>query len=290
MNDNYSFQSISPSTPVTLQFLQWCDREHYLNLYNNKCNRCRNQTLTLQQKVDHQLDQHILRCPHCRKAFSVRLGSIFHHHNRIPITTIFRVIYLLQTKCTMQFIAEENNISTNTVSSIHQTLIKFYVMRYHRRNPIRFSVEDSIIEIDETPENWRWGALSGTWVLGIISRETRKVLIVPIRDRGATDILPCIDRVIESGAWIITDGYNLYNYLDNDYAHLVINKAQEGINNYDSNSDININVNKIECTWKHFRDLLERHHSPQQTHVTLCAHHYCYIYNHHTFENVIKIQ
>ena len=101
-------------------------------------------------------------------------------------------------------------------------------------HPIQLGGPNTIVEIDES----KWGYKrtckyhrgrvnpNNDWIFGLIQRDTRKVALIIVHNRGANELTPLIQRIVLPGTTIMSDRWAAYNQLYTlGYTHLSINHS-----------------------------------------------------------------
>ncbi|XP_025017532.1 uncharacterized protein LOC112539323 [Tetranychus urticae] len=130
------------------------------------------------------------------------------------------------------------------------------------KNPIRIGGRGHIVEIDETMIHklkYNRGRLTTdqanqVWLFGGIDRESRLCFAEIVETRDAKTLLSVLQKHVELGT-IYSDGWAAYNCLSaNGYYHDFVNHSE----NFLKPSDNNVHTQKIERTWKSFKEFLPK--------------------------------
>ena len=96
------------------------------------------------------------------------------------------------------------------------------------------------------------------WIFGLVERESNTLLLYPVSDRSEETLLPTIERHVEKGATIFSDGWSAYCPLNNlGYEHFtVLHKYsfKKTYVNQDTKEEVEVHTNRIEGAWKHAKD------------------------------------
>ncbi|XP_060586599.1 uncharacterized protein LOC132742260 [Ruditapes philippinarum] len=122
-----------------------------------------------------------------------------------------------------------------------------------------------VIEIDESLFGRRIKQHRGNhrkgckiWVFRMVERESNSIILYPVRDRSQKTLLPLIERHVEKGSTIYSDGWSAYCPLNElGYNHFsVIHKFtfKSSYRNLDTGEVIQVHTNRIEGAWKHAKD------------------------------------
>jgi transposase-like protein len=94
-----------------------------------------------------------------------------------------------------------------------------------------------------------------------VERETNPILLYPVSDRTEATLLPIIERHVEKGATIYSDGWSAYCPLNLGYQHFtVLHKYafEKTYINTSTNEEVHVHTNRIEGAWKHAKDHFRR--------------------------------
>jgi len=210
----------------------------------------------------------------CYKKFTVTVGTIFESSNK-PLQLWFYIIF--------NHAINKKNISSHQLSkNFGTTQTTAWKMSHKLRTT--FWQDDSIllsgtIEVDEAflskgGTKWtRWGGVSTRKapILGLIERGTGRLIIKEIEDRKRTTILKLINKYVEKGSIIYTDGASLYKTLKENYTHEFVNHSErEYVRG-------NVHTNNIEGIWRMLKsNIRHAHHSVSSKHVQLYCNELCY--------------
>jgi hypothetical protein len=229
-----------------------------LNLINmsSKICLCGSKMNIEKGKTRHQIDGR-WRCNKrgCRKNESLFKNTIF-HNTHLKISEILRVLYMNSMEVKVKYIANELNISED---SIYFILNKFYdkIDSTDSKELFgRIGGNDSIVEVDETHicsrRDGRGRILRGEryWIIGAICRSTKLISCELVRNRTSRICSDFVRNNIESNAHIMTDFWRGYNSLVNfGYAHSKINHKLHFVDP----DNPNIHTQNIERLWKSFK-------------------------------------
>ena len=109
------------------------------------------------------------------------------------------------------------------------------------------------VEIDEAKIGHRkqnkGRIVEGTWVFGMIERESGVCILVPVETRNSATLIPIIRNHVLPGTTIISDCWKAYGSLQSiDFNHLTVN---HGMNFVDPDSGARTQY--IECLWRDLR-------------------------------------
>jgi hypothetical protein len=281
---------------TTKDFIEQLGQQHYLHIDDAHCSSC-HQNMELEHHK-RRLDGRLLRCRPCDQRRSIRHGTFFAMHNKIPLPTFFHIIRSLYEGRLQRFIAAETQLSCTTIERIHHDYTEL-CQKYNDDHPIIFDRND-IVEIDEKKLRWHLGlydhdpnamVVEGEWVLGLFGRNSKKVYMLPVIGRGYDDLIPIIERRIEKGATVISDKLPTYNILNaKGYTYRYINKKKDGFARDDAALDLKIHVNSIEGQWQKIENELIHHHSLYGNRIASLLHEYLFKVNGGVFLDLLKYQ
>jgi transposase len=130
-----------------------------------------------------------------------------------------------------------------------QCLSKAFWTEVNRARGYYFNGDD-VVEIDESmfckkQKYHRGHHHEGIWVFGMVERESRKCLLIPVPDRKRATLLPLIQRFIKPGSYIYSDCWSAYLTLgDHGYRHQLVNHSQHFAQGA-------THTNTIEGLWAH---------------------------------------
>ncbi|KCZ80334.1 hypothetical protein H312_02271, partial [Anncaliia algerae PRA339] len=100
------------------------------------------------------------------------------------------------------------------------------------------------------------------WVFGMIERNSKKCVLLPVPDRSANTLIPLINQYILPGSTIISDCWTSYNRIEeNDtFSHLTVNHSYNFLNPEDNL----IHTQNIENCWLHAKNKLKRQYGTRR--------------------------
>ncbi len=178
----------------------------------------------------------------CKKKFTVTVGTIFENTN-IPLSTWFAAIYLATAhKKGISSVQLAKDLGI-TQKSAWFVLHRIREMLREKKSPMLGN--NDIVEIDETyvknggdrvkkevhpnePKRGKQGRSlkDKTPVFGMVERNG-KVVAKPVKNTKLKTLKPFIENMIMKGAIIVTDEFSVYNKLDNNYRHFVVNHSRK---------------------------------------------------------------
>ena len=125
--------------------------------------------------------------------------------------------------------------------------------------PIQLGGPNTVVEIDES----KWGFKrkyhrsrvnpNHDWIFGMIQRDTCKVALIIVPNRGANDLIPLIQRTVLPGTTIMSDRWAAYNQLSTlGYRHLSVNHSENFID-----PATGAHTQTIEGFWGHSKALFK---------------------------------
>jgi ISXO2-like transposase domain len=290
-----SLNSITHAHPVDEDFVAFLHLQHLLDVRHQRCGCGRLMSLEKRKKRG---DGFILYCNACKQERSIRHGSFFEEHPKVPLPALIQIIRELEQQHKQEDIAQCVGVSCNTISSIHSSLLP-RLHAYHIRHPIRFTATQTV-EIDETKMDWESTTgrrrETGEWILGMVARQQQRgpliVSLIPVTDRSQADLVPFIITSIDSNATVMTDAWTSYNNLSvTGLRHYVINKQQDGFARTQrvGRRLLNINVNHIESVWHQLRMIIAHRHGVRRRNVPAALEEFMFIRGGNHFFDMIKM-
>ena len=100
------------------------------------------------------------------------------------------------------------------------------------------------------------------WIFGMIERSSNRMIIYPVNDRRESTLIPIIEKHVEPGSTIYSDGWSAYCDLNSrGYAHFtVLHKYsfKKIYVNVETKEEITVHTNMIEGAWKHGKEHFRR--------------------------------
>ncbi|RVE43023.1 hypothetical protein evm_012335 [Chilo suppressalis] len=171
----------------------------------------------------------------CRsKTYSQALGTWF-AQARLPITTVFELMYLFAHNATYEDVRRETiNLEKNTVLSF-RTIADWF--RYCREAIVMYELEKEeerpmiggpgkIVQIDESKfgkrKYNRGRNIEGHWVIGMVEdgSDDLRIELCPNNELSAETLIPIIKKHVREGSIIHTDNCRAYDCLpEHGYTH-----------------------------------------------------------------------
>jgi transposase-like protein len=262
------------------------------NRENKKCPNC--QSCNVIEFADFKKN----RCQTCKFEFSIRKNTIF-DDSKVPLRKWFMVIYL----------ANSNKKGVNSLTVARQVGItqKTAWFMLHRIREVMKggnSPFDGITEVDEAYFGGKEGnkhtinkfKSEKTAVIGLVNRDTKQVKAVSIPNADKENLLPKIGCNVAMGSTVITDTYNAYKNLKNNFKHYTIKHSEnetvgsriklkntEIMSEYvrlDSRIAFKIHTNTIEGFWSQVkRGIYGIYHWASKKHINRYLNEYTFRYN-----------
>lgn len=168
----------------------------------------------------------LLKCGHCRKRFTVKVGTVF-ESSHVPLYKWLQAVYLM---C-----ASKKGISANQLHrTLEVTLKTAWFIAHRTREAMKDGLipmlggEGKIVEVDETfighdysvkPKGDKRGRgyAHKHKVLALVERGGKTVSMV-VDDLRAKTLLPILKEQIDQQTHIMTDEAGQYTYLNRDFA------------------------------------------------------------------------
>ena len=199
------------------------------------------------------------KCYGCKRKFSVKTGSIF-HNSKLPLLKWFIAIYL--------FSSHKRGISSHQLARDLKISQKsaWYMLHRIRECFTQDETEklEGVVQMDETfygpnmanKHAWqrkefhegqkRTGMTHKTPILGMMNDEELRAM--PIEKANKENMLPIINKEVDTSATVVSDGFGPYKALAKTHAkHIVI---EHGLGQYVKNG---FSTNAIEGFWSHFK-------------------------------------
>lgn len=192
------------------------------------------------------------KCLDCKKQFSVKVGTIF-EDSAIPLDKWLTAMWLL-ANC-------KNGISSYELADAIKVTQRSAWFMLHR---IRYAMHTGsvnkmtgTVEADETfiggkarnmhigkrMEKIRGrGPMGKAVVFGLLERETGKIRTSVVSTRRKGELQRRIRENVAAGTAVYTDALKSYDGLESDYAHKVVDHAEEYVNG-------NVHTNRLENFW-----------------------------------------
>ncbi len=196
------------------------------------------------------------KCGHCRKQFTVRVGTIF-EDSHLPMTKWLQAIHLM---C-----ASKKGVSSHQLMRILQTTYRTAWHLSHRiREAMRsgdlapFGAGGGSVEVDETyigkepgVDRPRRGGVDKMKVLALVDRSTGRARSMVVDDTTAATIAPIVEANIVREARLLTDESRIYTKVGTQFAaHGTVNHGAE---EYVSREDPTVHTNTIEGYFSVFK-------------------------------------
>ena len=180
---------------------------------------------------NHPVRKGVWKCNHCRKQFSVTVGTIF-EKSHIPLNKWLASVYLL---C-----SSKKGMSAN---QLHRMLNITYKSAWFMAHRIRYAMTKmpllkkfkGTVEIDETYIGGKGhgkrgrGSISKTPVVALVERNGN-VISKHIDRVTAKNLKTVLKENVDKTATLMTDDFPSYRYLDKDFPkHKIINHSKKNM-------------------------------------------------------------
>ena len=201
------------------------------------------------------------KCRDCKKQFSVKVGTIF-EDSAVPLDKWLCAMWML-ANC-------KNGVSSYEIGKALEVTQKTAWFMMHR---IRYAQHHGTInkmsgtvEADETfiggaarfmHKHKRDEKIHGRGsggkeiVFGLLERETGKVRLRHVGTRRKGELVSIVKENVRKGSEVMTDELLSYDGLDSEYAHKVINHAEQYV-------DGNVHTNQMENFWSLLKRSIKR--------------------------------
>lgn len=233
-------------------------------------------------KGHYKLKRHgLYKCKHCRKCFTVTVGTMFEGSN-VPLNKWFYAIHL--------FLSHKKGISSLQLSrdiKVTQKTAWFMLsrIRYNLNETESFISEQfgGIVQIDETymggKNKGRFKFNQGrslkqkTPVVGLLTDD--RVYTIVVQNTNGRTLKTIIYGLVERGSTIVTDEWPAYNGLSNEYVHEVVTHHTKRYVN-----ERGFHTNGIEGFWSHLkRGIKGIYHVVKPKHLQMYCDEFAYRYN-----------
>lgn len=198
---------------------------------------------------------------------AIRTYSLF-DKAKMPIPDVMVFIKSYLDKSSLLQCSKFAGVAYKTTAVNWASYIRELFKEYFHRN-IKHKKLSGEIEIDESlfgrkVKHHRGDPNKGlrVWVFGMIERSSNTIIMYPVQDRTANTLLPLIQRHVEPGSTIYSDGWSAYMDLNSlGYNHFtVIHKYsfKKTYKNTLTEEIITVHTNRIEGAWKHAKDHFKR--------------------------------
>lgn len=177
----------------------------------------------------------------CRRTTESRAKNTWFENARLPLTTIFQIMYMFCNSFTYEQVRKEVSSEESDVILSPSTVADWY--SYCRETVVVYELEhevvkgkiggdNKIVQIDESKfghRKYNRGRLvEGHWVIGMIEdgSDDLRLEVCPDNDRSTETLVPLIEKHVEKGSIIHTDFWRAYNSLpDFGYIHKRVNHS-----------------------------------------------------------------
>ncbi len=181
----------------------------------------------------HFKNSHTYKCKSCKKKFNAKVGTIF-ENSKIPLSKWFVAIYIATS--------HKKGISSLQLSrdiGVTQKTAWFILHRIREMLQVKApKMLNSMVEIDETyvggkstnrhkhkRKNQR-GYTNKTMVFALLERNGQVITKVVPKNDGNT-LTPIIRENVDRSNTLVTDGFQAYKYLKEEYSHIIVNHLED---------------------------------------------------------------
>ena len=185
----------------------------------------------------------------------------FFEASKIPTNDILLFVKSYLDGCSLNQCASFAGISYGSTSVDWASHIRELFKDDFMRNTIHKKISGEI-EIDESLFGRRVKYHRGNpnvgvkvWVFGMVERSSNSIILYPVNDRSEETLLPLIERHVEKGSSIYSDGWSAYWDLNNrGYKHFTVLHKYSFKKVYvetATKKEVVVHTNRIEGAWKH---------------------------------------
>lgn len=220
----------------------------------------------------------LYKCEHCKKRFTVTIGTIFEGSN-VPLNKWFYAIYM--------FLSRKKGISSLQLSrdiTVTQKTAWFMLTKI-RHNMSEDEIEkfSGIVQMDETyvggknKNKWNKGTQGRslkekTPVVGVLTEDRVYAVVTP--DTSQRTLHTIVFGLIKEGSILVTDGWAGYNGLSHLYKRIIV-EHNKGIYAKDG-----FHTNGIEGFWSQLkRGLKGTYHVVSRKYLQMYCNEFAYRYN-----------
>jgi transposase-like protein len=176
-------------------------------------------------KIYHLKDGKNFKCSCCSRVFSYKVGTIF-DDSKIPLTKWFTAIYL--------HTANKKGISSLQLAkhiSVTQKTAWYMLHRLRYALNSKNGVFGGTTEVDELYLGGKYENMhkskkelqpQKTVVIGMVNRESGVAKLEVVESADKESLLPKIGCNIKAGSTVVTDTYNAYKDLKNNFTHKTV--------------------------------------------------------------------
>ena len=175
------------------------------------------------------------KCRVCKTSCSIRLGSFF-HPSKLMLTSLLKFVYLWCEDIQSHAIMEKQLKWAPATVVDWKNLMRDICVEKIIDDPEPLGGPGVIVEIDESKfgrRKYNRGRLVvGTWVFGILERDTGRMVMLSVADRSAATLLPLIQQYVLPGSIVYSDEWVAYNILahTSQYTHHTVNHSENFVN------------------------------------------------------------
>lgn len=218
------------------------------------CGAC-DRISAIKPNVEKRVRIGLKKCGHCKKQFTVKVGTVF-EHARVPLNKMLQAVYLLTSG--------KKGISAH---QLHRTLEVTYKTAWFIAHRIReamrsgdlapFGAGGGFVEVDETyigrakGVEMRRGYEHKMKVLSLLDRNTGRTRMMHVDKVTAASVTPILKANIAAEADLLTDDAGVYKRMHLHFASHGTTAHTKG--NYVSRVNPEIHTNTIEGSFSIFK-------------------------------------
>ena len=218
------------------------------------CGAC-DRISAIKPNVEKRVRMGLKKCGHCKKQFTVKVGTVF-EHARMPLNKMLQAVYLLTSG--------KKGISAH---QLHRTLEVTYKTAWFLAHRIReamrsgdlapFGAGGGFVEVDETyigrvkGVEKRAGYQHKMKVLSLLDRNTGRTRMMHVEKVTAAALTPILKANIAAEADLLTDDAGYYKRMHLHFASHGTTMHSKG--NYVSRVNPEIHTNTIEGSFSIFK-------------------------------------
>lgn len=222
---------ITADNDSTLKFLR------YKQLLRNGmlCNHC---DLWMSHITDNsKIDGYFWRCNSCKCTKGLRQGSFF-ESQKLRLSVLLTILYLFSNGVSgsQASLMLHSECHPNSIYDWYN-LYRDFMSKSLLETPVQLGGVGKVVEIDES----KWGrkqknhvgrvAAYSQWIFGLIERGTGRVVLLTVRTRKASELIPKITKAVLPGTIIISDEWAAYRSLpQHGFIHQTVNHSQNFVN------------------------------------------------------------
>jgi hypothetical protein len=227
------------------------------------------------QSHKHSIDGKRWHCSQCNRfSVTIRAGSFF-SKSHLNLKNLIMLMYWWSQQHSNKSAAREFHVGKKSVIdwfNFMRDICTDYVNSHtHKIGGYDEDINPLIVELDETvirKRKYHRGRVIPTntqWLFGGIERISGECFLELVPNRRADTLLPIIEKYVNYGTYIMTDGHASYNTVsqigNGIYSHSVV--VHE--NNFVSPFDVIVHTQNVECLWSRLKRKFKCMHGTYST-------------------------